>query len=128
MTATSAVEKTDRVTVQFADGKELTLPIHGIRLLQFINVLEECGVKSFEELTGSQQNGFLALRCATTVSALALTFPGQETWSAEKIQKTFADVIEITKVFNRCIQLSGFQKAPSHANPAKPGQNPGAYG
>jgi hypothetical protein len=105
--------KTDRVTVRFVDGKEIALPIHGIRQLQVYGILDELGIKSFSELTRSDEESSLAsFRTMIRMVAIALTFSKQKTWTAERIQETFADPNEILKAFNKCMELSDIPKAP----------------
>ncbi len=83
---------TDKITVQFADGQEHTLPIHGIRQPQYLRILDQCEVKSLAQLNNPLEGHLQLLRCATMTAALALSFPGQESWTVEKIQENFADM------------------------------------
>lgn len=118
------MEKTDRITLRFADGSERTLPIHGITQLQMLGILDEVGVQKWSELTGSDST-LQTIRTAMRVAALALTFPKQETWTVKRIQESFADADQIATVFNKAIALSNLPKAPGSKKPA---QNSGAYG
>jgi hypothetical protein len=119
--------RTDRVTVRFVDGKEIALPIHGIRQLQVYGILDELGIKSFSELTRRDEESSLAsFRTMIRMVAVALTFPKQETWTVERIQETFADPNEILKAFNKCVELSDLPKPPGSAT-IKPSKR-GPYG
>jgi len=105
MMKTSSVGKTDRVTVRFATGQDTTLPIHGLRQPQTLQIMDELDVKDFSELTGPQLT-LQKIRFMTKVSAIALTFPGQENWSVERINDTFADLQQIAKIFTKALELS----------------------
>jgi hypothetical protein len=104
--------KTGSVQVKFADGSERTLPIHGITQLQFVQVLDEVGVKSFDALKAAEPT-LEMIRTMTRVVALALTFEKpQDTWNVERITKSFADMEQICKAFLKCLALSPLPQAP----------------
>jgi hypothetical protein len=104
--------KTGSVQVKFADGSERTLPIHGITQLQFVQVLDEVGVKSFDALKSAEPT-LEMIRTMTRVVALALTFEKpQDAWSVERITSSFADMEQVCKAFLKCLALSPLPQAP----------------
>jgi len=120
--------KTGSIQVRFADGREHTLAIRGIRQLDIFAVLDQLDVKSYAELT-NPESSLQAFRAMIRIVATALSFPNQqEIWTAERIQQTFADPNEIMWAFNKCIELSDLPKAPGGITPTKSVQKSGAYG
>jgi hypothetical protein len=117
-----SLARTGSVRVRFADGKECTLTVHGIGQLQFLGALDEIGVKSWSELTGTSPS-LQSIRLMFNLAAVALSFPGQESWTVEKIQNSFADAEQAAKVFNKCLELSNFARP----NGSKSQPRPGAY-
>jgi len=115
----SSAVKTGSVTVTFADGAEHTLPIHGITQLQFVRLLDEVGVKSFDALKGTEPT-LEMIRVMTRAAALALTFEKiQDVWNLERIEKSFADMEQICKIWLVCISLSNLPHAPSTTSAEK---------
>jgi hypothetical protein len=104
--------RTGDVQVKFADGTEHTLPIHGITQLQMIRLLDELGIKSFDELKSAEPT-LQMVRFMTRAAAHALTFEKtQDIWNLERIKQSFADMEQISKVFLACVSLSALPKAP----------------
>jgi hypothetical protein len=113
------------VKIQFQDGQEHTLPIHGIRPLQVLRVLNELGVKDWSELqTGTRT--LESIRFTTKIVAAALSVPGKEVWTVERIQESFAGLEEIVKAFVKCFELSDFS-LPAFEKPAAHIETPGPY-
>jgi hypothetical protein len=103
--------KTGSVQVKYADGSERTLPIHGITQLQFLRLLDEVGVKSFDALKAAEPT-LEMIRVMTRAVALALTFEKtQDLWNLERIEKSFADMEQICKAFLKCLELSPLPRA-----------------
>jgi hypothetical protein len=87
--------RTGGVQVKLADGSERTLPIHGITQLQFIRLLDEVGVKSFDALKAAKPT-LEMIRVITRAVALALTFEEtQDIWNLERIEESFADMEQV---------------------------------
>jgi len=104
----SPCKKTTEVQVKFADGSEHTLPIHTITQLQLLQACDDVGIKDFREVTTATPN-LQAFRFFVRIAAMALSFQGAlEAWTVERIQGTFADMIEVMKVSTACINLSNF--------------------
>jgi hypothetical protein len=101
------------------------LPIHGIGHLHFLSAVDEVGVKYWSELTVTPPS-LQAIRLMFKIASLALSFPGQEPWSVEKIQSSFADAVQVANVFNACLALSDFASPNANTSQPKPGK-PGAY-
>jgi hypothetical protein len=118
--------RTGSVRVCFTDGKERTLPIHGLGQLHLFNILDEIGVKDWSELTGNPIS-LQAIRAMFKVTALALSFPGQEAWTVGKIQNTFADSEQLVKVFTASMALSNLPQVSHSIKPVKGRETPGAY-
>jgi hypothetical protein len=118
--------KIGSVQVKFADGTERTLPIHGITQLQFIRLLDEVGVKSFDVLKGAEPT-LEMIRVMTRGVALALTFEKmQDIWNLERIEKSFADMEQICKAWLKCLELSPLPRA--HSKNESPTRRQRAYG
>ena len=119
-----------RVQVKFADGKELTLAIHGIRQLDVFGVFAQQGIKNYRELT-DPESSLQAVQAMVGIVAIALSFPNQkggEFWTAERIYRAFADPNEILKAFNKCMELSDLPKAPDASGSKRSIQKHGPYG
>lgn len=102
--------KTGSVQVKYVDGTEHTLPLHGITQLQFLRVLDEIGVKNFEELTGPES--IQLIRFITRTAALALSFEKNgDNWTVERITQSFADMEQISNIAMKCLTLSTFTQA-----------------
>ncbi len=107
----------DTVRIKFIDGTEGILPVHGISQLQVLRVLDEVGIKSWRELQ-TKEPSLEAIRFMQKIAAMALTFKGQaEAWTVERIQNSFADVEQVTKVFVKSVQLAQFTGRPSEPAP-----------
>lgn len=113
--------RTGSVRVRFADGKECTLPIHGVGQLQVLSALDEVGIKNWSELTPTNPPSLQSFRLMFKIVALALSFPGQEAWTVEKIQNSFADLGQAANVFNACVALSDFVMPAASQSQPKPG-------
>ena len=122
---TRSMARTGSVRVRFADGKECTLPVHGVGQLQVLSALDEIGIKDWSELKGATPS-LQSIRLMFKIAAAALSFGGEEAWTVEKIQSSFADVEQVTKVFDACFALSNFVM-PNTDKSIQPGQKPGAY-
>jgi hypothetical protein len=102
--------KTGSIQVRFADGSERTLPIHGITQLHLLALLDEVGIKSFDVLKMKEPT-LEMIRFITRVAAEALTFEKtQDIWNTERIQKTFEDMEQVSKIALRCYELSPLLK------------------
>jgi hypothetical protein len=87
--------------------------------MQFLGILDEVGVKSFDALKGTEPT-LEMIRVITRVAVLALTFEKtQDIWNLERIEKSFADMEQICKVWLACFSLSKLPQAPSTTSAEK---------
>jgi hypothetical protein len=111
--------KTGSVQVRFADGSEHTLPVHGLSQVEFLVLIDELGFSDFQELMNSEAT-LQKIRMVNRVVVRALTFAGKDVWDLDRVQKSFADVNELVKVFLACMSLTKPQQAkPSTASAEK---------
>jgi hypothetical protein len=107
----SEATKTGSVQVKFADGNVRALPIHGISQMRFLAILDEFEIKNFDELKGPEPT-LPMIRVIQRVAAEALTSQDKkDPWTVERIQESFSDMIEVTKIFIACFNLSDLPKA-----------------
>jgi len=101
---------TGTVQVRFADGSEHTLPIHGITQLDYLAILDELEIKSFDEFKVKASEPTLQMiRVIQRVAVEALTSQ-KDPWSIQRIQESFSDMIEVTKIFMACFNISNLPK------------------
>jgi hypothetical protein len=96
----------DSITLQFVDGSERTMPIHGLHAFKLAGMCSDFGFKSWAELEAESAKG--SLRClllAVKVVADALTFPNQEVWSPEKVRENLTDT-SVARALSTAMQLS----------------------
>ena len=104
------VAKTGSVAVKFVDGIERTLAVHGINQMRFLAILDEFEIKSFDELKGPEPT-LPMIRVIQRVVAEALTSQDKkDPWTVERIQESFPDMIEVTKIFMACFNISNLPK------------------
>jgi len=104
------LEKTSSVKVKFNDGSEHVLPIHGLNAFDFMNVLDELGIKSFEELQFKPAS-LAAIRAIEKCIALGLSFPNGEQWSVEKIRSNFSGLEQVAEIFTQVVAISNLPQA-----------------
>jgi hypothetical protein len=101
---------TGSVQVKFADGSERVVPVHGINQMRFLAILDEFEIKNFDELKGPEPT-LPMIRVIQRVAAEALTSQDKkDPWTVERIQESFPDMIEVTKIFMACFNISNLPK------------------
>lgn len=101
--------------MRFVNGTEQTLQVHSIHPLQVLQVMDESGIQTWEELKHFQPE-MKYLRFAQRVAALALTFKNKDPWTVERIQTSFASMDDVGKVFLACAGLSTEAFGPKTAH------------
>ena len=108
--------KTGSVKVKFNDGSERVLPIHGLNAFDFMNVLDQLEIKSFEELQFKPAS-LAAIRAIEKCVALGLSFPNGEQWSVEKIRSNFSGLEQVAEIFTQVVAISNLPQPPASAKP-----------
>jgi hypothetical protein len=104
--------RTGSVQVKYVDGTEHTLAVHSITQLELVRLAGEIGVKDLADLLGTEVT-VVKMRFVIQAAAHALTFDKiGEIWTLERIEKSFADMEQINKVFLACLGLSSFPQPP----------------
>jgi hypothetical protein len=98
--------KTGTVDLQFVDGSEHTLPIHGLRALEFVGIYTELGLQSWEEAQAEAlAHSLKSIRLALKIVSSALTFPDGERWTEKKLQDTLTELALVKACF-KAVELS----------------------
>jgi hypothetical protein len=81
--------------------------------MQVLRFFDELGIKSFDalKLKGSEPS-LETIRFIERATAAALTSE-QDAWTVQRIQDSFSDMVEVTKIFLACLSLSNLPQASS---------------